>query len=147
MHTDVFFHLHRCSSYGKLVVDVFICNLCRKCSSWYRQRCSRDMLCGLVQDLFLTVMLIFAESRRTCSSIFILHQPKTQPTYSVSSYESDLATLEAQRDHAMKIKVISNTENKPQAVKLAGLKLGQDPSISLSSPSIPLPMIMTINGG
>lgn len=92
---------------GNSVVDVFICNLRRKCSTWYRQRCSRYRLCGLAQDLFLTVMQIFAESSRTYSSIFILHQPKTQPIYSVSGYESDLATLQAQRDHAMKIKVLT----------------------------------------
>ncbi len=92
---------------GNSAVDVFICNLCRKCSTWYRQRCSRYMLCGLAQDLFLTVMQIFAKSSRTYSSIFILHQPTTRPKYSASGNESDLATLQAQRDLAMKRKVLT----------------------------------------
>lgn len=72
------------------------------------QRCRSYMLCGLSQDLFLSVMQFFAKSSRTYSSIFILHQPTTRPKYSVSSYESALATPQAQRDHAaMKRKVLT----------------------------------------
>lgn len=53
-------------------------------------------------------MQFFAKSSRTYSSIFILHQPTTRPKYSVSGYESDLATPQARRDHAaMKRKVLT----------------------------------------